>query len=177
MLAQLSNRCLSGFTKNVLQVTIYSIKRSQKSLCRAKPSKDMHKFVAAGNCVNSGRNTFRKCLRSTVQNIYSIKLIEPKKRVPLICCEIVRAKGCLMRAAKKVPQCTDENINTIQDRFNHVSMNTMDIACGDYNEDTDKCDHIQPPQTKEKMPNKSLVMTMFDVMESLSDDDIGPVSR
>lgn len=55
-------------------------------------------------------------------------------------------------------------------------MNAMDIACGDFNEDTDRCDRVLPPEGPKTLPNKSMVMTFFDVMESLNVDDIGPAN-
>ena len=85
LMNQMANKCLNGFNKNVLLVSLYSIKKSQRSLCRSKPTKDMRKFVAAGKCVNSGRPLFRKCFDETLRNVYSVKQVEVRKRVPLIC--------------------------------------------------------------------------------------------
>ena len=79
-----------------------------------------------------------------------------------------------MKEAKKVRECKDEHVETINNRFNTVSMNGMNIACGDYTEETDRCTKIQAPKgiTVERGNNKSMVMTMFELLDSLplSDD-------
>lgn len=39
ILNNLANKCMTGFRKNVMLVALYSVKRSQRSLCRAKATK------------------------------------------------------------------------------------------------------------------------------------------
>lgn len=158
ILTKLADKCMTGFKKNVMQVTLYSVKKSQKALCRPKPTKEMRDFVAAGKCVNSGRERFRGCIQQTARNIFKVKFIEDNLKVPLICCEIVRARQCLMKEAKKVKECKDEHVETINNRFNTVSMNSLNIACGQYTEESDRCDRVQPPQGVQlDRGNKSLV--------------------
>ena len=52
-------------------------------------------------------------------------------------------------------------------RFNNVASNGMNIACGDYTEETDRCSKIHAPKVTIEKSNKSLVMTMFDLLDSL----------
>ena len=85
ILTHLANKCMTGFKKNVMQVTLYSVKKSQKSLCRAKPTKEMREFVAAGKCVNAGQELFRKCIRQSANNILKVRVVEDKLKIPLIC--------------------------------------------------------------------------------------------
>ena len=84
-MTNLANKCMTGFKKNIMQVTLYSVKKSQKSLCRAKATKEMREFVAAGKCVNGGAEQFRKCIRATVNNILKVKVMDDKLKIPLIC--------------------------------------------------------------------------------------------
>lgn len=85
LIDKMTNKCMVGFVKNVMQVTLYSIRKSQKLLCRNKPSKEMQNFVAAGKCVNNGRAQFTKCLRVTANNILASKAADNNKKLPIIC--------------------------------------------------------------------------------------------
>ncbi|KAI2804258.1 hypothetical protein BLOT_003237 [Blomia tropicalis] len=160
ILTNLANKCMTGFKKNVMQVTLYSVKKSHKSLCRSKPNKEMKDLIAAGKCVNSGISEFSKCARTTRDNVL----------------RITRAQECLRQKAKNVPQCTEEHIETIQKRFNRASMNGMNIACGDYTDETDKCDKVHAPKDViVEQSNKTMVMTMFELLDGLPLDDNIPI--
>lgn len=90
--------------------------------------------------------------------------------------EITRAQECLRQKAKNVPQCTEEHIETIQKRFNRASMNGMNIACGDYTDETDKCDKVHAPKDViVEQSNKTMVMTMFELLDGLPLDDNIPI--
>jgi len=169
ILTKLANKCMEGFKKNVLLVTLYSVKKNQKLLCRPNPTKEVRDFVAAGKCVNAGQNQFRKCLQKTQNDILKVRAVEDKLKIPLICCEIVRAKGCLLREAKKVSECKEEHIETMQNRFNNVAMNSMNLACGEYSDETDRCSRVHAPKgtVHIEKSNKSMVMTMFELLDNL----------
>ena len=200
MLTNLTNKCLVGFKKNIMQVVLYSVKRQQKTLCRPKPTKEMKDFVAAGSCVNEGRTHFRKCGQKVVNNMFKIKHAEDKLKVPMICwlvlllllllllhfvyiyiflnflmannSEIVKTKQCLLKQSKKVSQCTEKHIETLQNRFNQVSMNGINIACGDYSEDTDRCDNVHVPNIAvERSDNSSIVLALFQLLDSVPDSE------
>lgn len=85
LIDKMANKCMVGFVKNVMQVTLYSIRKSQKLLCRNKPTKEMQSFVDAGKCVNNGRQLFTKCLRATANNILASKAADNSKKLPIIC--------------------------------------------------------------------------------------------
>lgn len=130
ILNNLANKCMAGFKKNVMLVALYSVKRSQRTLCRAKATKEMRDFVAAGKCVNGGREVFTKCIRETVNNVMKVKLMEDKMKIPFLCCQVGATRSCLMKEAKKVKGCKEEHVETLNSRFNQVSMGTMNLACG-----------------------------------------------
>lgn len=85
LIDKMTNKCMVGFVKNVMQVTLYSIRKSQKALCRSRPNKDMQNFVNAGKCVNKGRELFKTCLRDTANNILASKNADISKKLPIIC--------------------------------------------------------------------------------------------
>lgn len=168
----LVDKCLTGFKKNLMQVTLYSIKSAQKTLCRKRPSAEMRALVAAGKCVNTGRPKFRHCLRTAAQNIYAMKLMPEKLRIPLVCCEVLRARDCLQLEAKGVKECSQQNVDTLNARFTAATSNTMSFACGDYNDESDRCNSVRPPKgTKPPPKDKSIVSVLFELLDYLPGDD------
>ncbi|KAH9395302.1 hypothetical protein TYRP_020867 [Tyrophagus putrescentiae] len=159
ILNNLANKCMTGFRKNVMLVALYSVKRSQRSLCR--------------KCVNQGREVFTKCIRETVNNVLKVKLVEDKMKIPFLCCQVGATRSCLMKEAKKVKGCKDEHVETLNSRFNQVSMGTMNLACGQYTEETDRCEKIRIPKGNVTIErgNKSMVMTMFELLDTLPLDE------
>lgn len=171
MMSKLADKCMTGFSKNIIQVSIYSIKRSRKTLCKTKPTKDVVEFLEAGKCINGGLNQFKDCLLRTQANIMSLRRVESKMRIPFICCETVRAKECLMETAKNVKECTEAHVELLQNRFQMVSQNPMNMACGEYTEDSDKCDFVQPPEGIDySAPPKSFMMSALELIDLFEND-------
>lgn len=87
--------------------------------------------------------------------------------------EVVHIKQCLLGEAKKIKECKDEHVDTLQRHFQSVATNTINIACADYNEDSDRCDNIHPPEVK-RDKNKSLTSFFLELAESFPDDIVPP---
>lgn len=85
LMSKMADKCMTGFTKNIMQVTIYSLRRSRKSICKNKPNKEMLALINAGKCVNGGRKRFSKCVKHAQIHIETVKDMPTKKRIPLIC--------------------------------------------------------------------------------------------
>ena len=156
-----------------MRITMYSVRSTQKVLCRKRPTTEMKAFVNAAKCMNSGRSQFRPCVRIAAKNIYSMKMMPEKLRIPLVCCEVHRAKECLLNQAKHVKDCTEENVETLQARFNHVASNTMSFACGEYTEDSDKCNSVRAPKDAKYPPaNRSIPSILFELLDYLPGEDM-----
>ncbi|XP_046916758.1 uncharacterized protein LOC124497180 [Dermatophagoides farinae] len=171
LMSKMADKCMTGFTKNIMQVTIYSLRRSRKSICKNKPNKEMLALINAGKCVNGGRKRFSKCVKHAQIHIETVKDMPTKKRIPLICCEIVRAKSCMLDKAKDVNECSEQNVETLQRRFTHISANSMNMACGDYTEDSNRCDTVKPPEGLDyNRPPKSFMTTALELINLFEND-------
>lgn len=82
-----------------------------------------------------------------------------------------------MTQAKKVPECTEENVDILQNRFNSISLNSINIACGDYNDETDRCSRVEVPKLGDDVFTKlkkerSLAFTLLEFIESFPEDEL-----
>lgn len=85
-----------------------------------------------------------------------------------------------MKEAKKVPDCTDENVEVLQTRFNSISLNSINIACGDYSEETDRCSKVEVPKgdfIAKFDKDRSLAITLLEFIESFPEDELLAANR
>lgn len=85
LMTKMADKCMTGFTKNIMQVAVYSIRRSRKTMCRNKPNKEMMAIIDAGRCVNSGGKRFGNCVQRAQIHIQTVKNLSSKERIPFIC--------------------------------------------------------------------------------------------
>ncbi|CAG2111260.1 unnamed protein product [Medioppia subpectinata] len=165
----LKNRCMDGLAKRVVAVVIYSMKRQRKIMCRKKPNKRMLEMAGAGKCINSFRPAAQNCVEEAMDHVIGIRnSTDNKMKIPFLCCTFVKMKACILETGHRSKQCSEEHLSLLVRQSEQVSNGPMNMACGDYNEESDKCDKIQVPRrlANETLP-KSFVMPMIDLMESL----------
>jgi hypothetical protein len=85
--------------------------------------------------------------------------------------EFVRIKNCLISSASKNDVCTEEHVKILVRNSEQVSNGALNLACGDYTEETDKCDNLKPPPKPlgQKTP-KSFIMPIIEIFESFQEE-------
>lgn len=56
----------------------------------------------------------------------------------------------MARVTKGVPECTEKHLELHHTFLKTFFSSVIDVLCGDYNDHTDKCDHLKPVQFKAK---------------------------
>ncbi|CAG2111261.1 unnamed protein product, partial [Medioppia subpectinata] len=146
----LKNRCMDGISKRVVAVVIYSAKRQRKVICRKKPNKRMLEVVGAGKCLNSFRPDALKCVEEAIDH------------------------ACLLLNVKLTKECTEEHVSLGLRQSEQVTNGPMNMACGDYNEESDKCDKIDIPTRMSDQPRPKIRPTLVgfvSILGQTSDDD------
>ncbi|XP_054155138.1 uncharacterized protein LOC128953655 [Oppia nitens] len=171
-LEDLKNHCMDGMLKRIVSVMLYSIRRQRKGMCRKKPNKKMVELISAGKCINSGRPEAQKCIDEAMNHVVGIKhATDDRMKIPFICCTFVKLKSCLISIGHKNKQCTEEHINLLVRRSEQVSNGPMNMACGDYNEETDKCEKLEiPNRLKDEPIPKSFLMPLVDIFDSFNEN-------
>ncbi|CAG2105648.1 unnamed protein product [Medioppia subpectinata] len=103
------------------------------------------------------------------ENDRLIKVIE-KQRNDCMLDMPKQITGVLIYAENKVEgvqQCSADNIATLMTIIRSVTGNTVDVFCGDYTEESDKCNKLglPPRKLKSQRRTKSFAVPMIDVLQ------------
>lgn len=102
-----------------------------------------------------------------IDNFVGIKYATNENKIPHICCEYVHLVQCFAKEMGTT-ECKSE-VDTMLAFYRQLMGNFVDTTCGDYNEDTDRCNKLgKPPKKHEKERSpKSILYPLHDIINSL----------
>ncbi|CAG2178734.1 unnamed protein product, partial [Oppiella nova] len=125
----------------------------------------------AGKCINAVRPDAQRCVDEAMDHIIGIRNItDNKMKIPFVCCTFVKLKACLLDHGHKNKQCTEQHLNLLLRQSEQVSNGPMNMACGDYNEESDRCDKLVIPKRQQDEPlPKSFLMPLVELFDSFEE--------
>lgn len=80
-------------------------------------------------------------------------------------------KRCMLDVINKLQPdpCTDNDYTEFERLIDGFAIEILNLLCGEYTEDSDKCSALikQTPKNKSRRKAKSMLLPMIDVLESL----------
>jgi hypothetical protein len=149
---------------------LFTSRNQYTRICKKDP-KMRRRFLSASICINKARDEFEKCHRVMIEKLLGIKFAEEKLKIPLTCCGNYELKNCYREGAKRIDICSDENLETIDSFAGSITMNADNLFCGEYSDDSDKCEKLgEPPKRRknQKIP-RSFFLPIIDVFNSFGD--------
>ncbi|KAH9414205.1 hypothetical protein DERP_008400 [Dermatophagoides pteronyssinus] len=161
-----AENCLKKQTKQTLSVIIYSIGRMNKKYCQKESKKKL-----LLNLIQCSGQTAIKYYSDLIQNVsnqmHGIRTYsDVKLRIPMVCCLYNKISAEAMEYSDKIcPKYTNE----VDSILRGYSGDALNLLCGEYGDDSDKCDSIltKIPDWKGKIEWKSFIMMIAMLVDSL----------
>lgn len=180
--------CYEGQTKQFMSIVVFSFRNVVKNSCGKKAERRFKDLMAMGKCSNFKNSTISSCLTNYIEKLQGTLQAKQDKRLPLVCwwvnqsdqlfgyqinttsvcciSDYYKFLGCLNDQVR--PTCPNQS-ESILDLIRNIFQGIVDVACGDYTENSDKCESIIATPKK---PNgapffKSFVVPLSSVWASL----------
>ncbi|KAF7488753.1 hypothetical protein SSS_08140 [Sarcoptes scabiei] len=164
------NLCLKNQAKSVVAVIIFSIKQVTNTYCKHINSKKTAALIDSTVCANLATNDYHKCNKQYIQKlIASQNMKQGRDRFVQTCCGYFQIFDCVRAEAAKYPECTPERVELNVEYINTFFENAINTACGEYNNDSDKCDSSKIPavkKTKKPLP-KSFFKPLVNLISNI----------
>lgn len=169
--------CFEKTVKDYASMAIYTIRVNMKRFCGKEGSKQTREWLKLGPCANKHIQPYDICFQKFInQTKVLINIADDKKKFPHTCCNFVEGVRCGEAFLNNVP-CIRPYANMFMDIFRGASGQMVDLACGDYNEQTDACERLGPPPKPVK-PNKNRYKTaalvLIELLASIKDASTVP---
>ncbi|XP_054155320.1 uncharacterized protein LOC128953824 [Oppia nitens] len=148
-------------------VLTFAVKNVVKQLCK-KDSKRLTEIINSTPCVNKANAEFTKCYTQVIDSLQGAKYANESKRIPHLCCEYYKMYPCFYERTKRFPICSTKKVDTVSDFVRNIFDNMVGLICGDYTENSDKCDHLELPPKKPKNDKrtKSFAIPLIEILSS-----------
>ncbi|CAG2179059.1 unnamed protein product [Oppiella nova] len=166
-----ASKCLPSFPKQVTSVMAYGVAKTNKGYCSNKRRKEA--FISIGKCGNKVKSKVDVCMRQYIDNLQgSENHPDVKERIPLACCNYYRLKGCIMNHVETQgqPLCSESVATEIENIVDGYANEVLNLLCGDYTEESDKCVKLLPKTPKKlpaQKPPKSLLLPLINIIASV----------
>ncbi|CAG2175465.1 unnamed protein product, partial [Oppiella nova] len=137
------NNCFQNLSKQVFGIYIYSFKGVIRNFCSKKESKRLDEIIACTPCMNKYSNVIGKCYDTIINELLGAKNAPENKRIPHMCCcndYLKYLKCCEDGLAGK---CEPKHIETGIWFTKMVFGDAINLLCGDYTEESDKCSKLE----------------------------------
>jgi len=162
-------KCLKDTSQTLMSLAVYNFERTNKQYC-AKNGKLKDQFVSWSKCGNSARKDTVKCWDSMLQIMANARKVKnSKSRVPIICCNYYAWTKCTVKALRDNSNCDKSAVDGYDQHISKSSVDAMNLICKRYEDNDQKCAQLytQLPANKPKSLNKTPLLYVFDVFDSL----------
>jgi len=140
-----TNACRQGLHRSMTNVMIATVRVNQRNYCSAK----RQELLDMSKCGNAIRGQSANCMDLFLANLGRANVAVKRHRVPHGCCAFYELKACIIRAANRMPGhiCNEQRLEHLERYINSMAGNTLNMMCGEYDEDSDKCKRLPPLPT------------------------------
>lgn len=171
--------CFAKEVKDLASLTFYSMRANMKRLCGKRNSKMTADLLKMTPCINKNMNLLadNRCMKQFInQTKVLINIADDKKKFPHLCCNFVGVFQCVEGLMNKV-SCMRPHAGQLMDMIRSMSGSMSDMACGEYNDQTDACEKLGPPPKQVKLNEnvyKSVALVIIELISSIKDPSTVP---
>ncbi|KAF7496611.1 hypothetical protein SSS_08428 [Sarcoptes scabiei] len=165
-----AKRCKRGLPKQYFSIMLFTVRANMQRICK-KNSKKARQFLAASGCMRRASDYFDKCHRNLIERLHQIKSVEDKKKIPFTCCEYYTLKKCFQDSGRNEAKCSEKDMETVEELIESTSSNALNFFCGEYADDSDKCEKLGPipknSKAKKSRPKymRSISLTVAEIFD------------
>lgn len=164
--------CVPKKVADMTVMILYTIKGNllRRYCSGEKSAKEAAKLIGMAPCINAYLQPDDRCsMRFVNQTKQLVNVKDDWVKMPHICCNYVESMRCLDRQLNE-HECLRRHHDYLMDLSRSFITSISDIMCGDYNEDTDRCDKLGPPPTPKTFNSKqykTFIWVMTDILASM----------
>nr|XP_027204935.1 uncharacterized protein LOC113798577 [Dermatophagoides pteronyssinus] len=156
-LDKFTKQCYTSDVQNMAKIFVYSNKRTMKMYCGnsggRRKLKRLQKLLTIAPCLNTYLHQ-DKCLTqflSKIRNLIQYKMNGEK--IYYTCCYFVDLMKCFDHHLSKLSCATAERLEEFNNLVQSLNGDMINVSCGEYTEQTDRCDHLKPLNQFKTDPN------------------------
>ena len=135
-------QCLKAQSKQIVSVIVYSIKASITKYCKNPNAKHSKELIISAQCANSASHEYLNCNNNYIDLLMAVEDSKDSKlQLAQMCCGYVEVFKCIREGAARHPKvCSEEKVEINSNYIRGYFDNAINVICGEYNEQSDKCD-------------------------------------
>lgn len=155
-------KCLDKLAKQALSIAMFGISKTNKGYC--SNTKKKNAFMSLLQCAEKDLRSFHKSFNQYTKDLLAIKEYEKdeKLHLPMACCAIHRMADGIRESIK----CSDADSREVDALLNGYLGDAINFVCGDYDQDSDKCDSVYKKikPWKKELPWKVFIIPLVNVL-------------
>nr|XP_027194081.1 uncharacterized protein LOC113788823 isoform X1 [Dermatophagoides pteronyssinus] len=170
-LKDFATKCLTKFSKQTLSIMMFSMSRTNKRICTNK--KRQKSFLNLIDCAHEQIPLFSNILRNLTTDFHALPLVKKQNlRIPLACCSYYKWKNIGINKLVKICPTNTGAHDEIENLLSGYTNDLLSVACGEYTEESDKCDGIigKIPEWKRPLRWQNFILPLIELYESIDDN-------
>ncbi|KAH7640898.1 uncharacterized protein LOC124495421 [Dermatophagoides farinae] len=167
------HECYERDIQKLANIVLYTLKRNIRYFCNKKPTnKKLKNLLKLAGCLNT-RIKDDDCIVGMMNSTSALipSGISSKEKIKYVCCYYAELVRCGDEWMDTIP-CIHNDKEIALDFLRGLSSDIISVACSDYNEFTNRCDHLKPLELKQHQLAKrkkygSILNIMIDTIESM----------
>ncbi|XP_027194078.2 uncharacterized protein LOC113788821 [Dermatophagoides pteronyssinus] len=173
-----AENCMKSEARQTLSVMLYSVSRLNRKICSKQKRKQTTLTMMI--CLKKNPGFYQNILlKNLTETLYRISLEKRQKlKFPMICCNSYRMKESMIGEMIKNCPNNRQAQNELNIWIDSYSGDLFNLICGDYTEDSDKCETLPSIQSistttmmmidnNKKLKWKSFIMVLVDLLNNL----------
>lgn len=151
--------------KQPIAVLAYGITRTNKGYCGTNRRREA--FLTIGRCVRPNRKVLDQFMETMNREFHAIKSAKVStQRIPMACCSYYNMKRKILAQLSECPAAALAEVEALVDGY---AQDILNLVCGDYTEDSDKCDVFKNkiPFWKKPLLAKNFILPLAEIFNSL----------
>nr|XP_046908840.1 uncharacterized protein LOC124490399 [Dermatophagoides farinae] len=151
-LDKFTKECYTSDVQNMAKIFVYSNKRTMKMYCGnvggggggRRKTKRLQKLLSIAPCLNIYLPQ-DKCLSQFIMKVRNLVQYQMNsEKIYHTCCYFVDLMKCFDNQLSKLSCATEERREEFAKLVRSLNGDMINVSCGDYNEQTDRCDYLKP---------------------------------
>lgn len=138
-----ASTCLTGMGKQSTSILLHGLNKNVKHICTVMDKKSA---IAASVCFNSVLNDLNKFMDEFADDYRLVNHMNTKDKVIGLCCSYYKFHDKLITRSSNV--CDKNSIQYMKDFLNRSAGEMLDLLCANIKPKSDKCLHLQFPDSK-----------------------------
>ncbi|XP_027205104.2 uncharacterized protein LOC113798729 [Dermatophagoides pteronyssinus] len=165
---QYLNRCTDLQTQQTVKIFLYSLVRTNRKYCNSQKRKST--VLRLVKCAKDRLPEFGNLMRNFTADMHTLRTFQPQNlRIPLVCCNYYKYQELGIQKIQKTCD-VPELLSVIRDALQSYFGDIITVMCGDYTDDSDRCDNIidliPKWDNKKQLEWKTFAMPLVEIFNS-----------